>query len=104
MRKIEIVMLINGIYVLLLGVSKREFFGSINEAELCDNKKFWDVVQSLSSKKVASNEKSTLVENDKIVENYKSTAYALNEFFSNIITTLEISEDIETEPVRHNIL
>ena len=63
------------------------------------------MVQPLLSKKVASNDKSTLVENDKIVENYKSTAYALNEFFSNIITTLEISQGYQngTSETQHLI-
>ena len=37
--------------------SKREFFRSLHEADLGDNKKFWGVVKALFSNKVASNEK-----------------------------------------------
>ena len=89
--------------VTLLRKSKREFFGSLNETHLCDNKKFWGVVKPLLSNKVVYNERITLVEDDKIIENDKNTASILNEFFSNIITTLGIPQYNETEPVSHNI-
>ena len=42
-------------------------------------------------------------EDDKIVENDKNTASILNEFFSNIITTLGSPQNNETEQVIHNI-
>ena len=42
-------------------------------------------------------------EDDKIVENDKNTASILNEFVSNIITTLGSPQNNETEPVIHNI-
>ena len=70
---------------------------------LCDNKNFWGVVKPLLSNKVVYNERITLVEDDKIIENDKNTASILNEFFSNIITTLGIPQYNETEPVSHNI-
>ena len=76
--------------VTLLRKSKREFFGSLNETHLCDNKKFWGVVKPLLSNKVVYNERITLVEDDKIIENDKNSASILNKFFSNIITTLGI--------------
>ena len=89
--------------VILLRKSKKEFFGSLNETHLCDNEKFWGVVKPLLSNKVVYNERITLVEDDKIIENDKNTASILNEFFSNIITTLGIPQYNETEPVSHNI-
>ena len=53
--------------------------------------------------KVVFNEKITLVKDDNIVENDKNTASVLNEFFSNITTTLVIPKYNETEPVSHKI-
>ena len=47
--------------------------------------------------------RKSLVENGNIVETDKNTASVLNEFFSNIITTLGIHKYNETEPVSHNI-
>ena len=69
----------------------------------CDNKKFWSVVKPLLLNKVVSNEKVTLVEDDNTVKNNKNSASVLNEFFSNIITTLEIPYYNEMKPVSHNI-
>ena len=83
--------------------SKREFFGSLNETHFCDNKKFTGVVKPLLSNKFVYNERITLVEDDKIIENDKNTASILNEFFSNIIATLGIPQYNEMEPVSHNI-
>ena len=47
---------------------------------MCDNKKFWGVVKPLLSNKVVFNERITLVEDDKIIENDKNTASILNSF------------------------
>ena len=74
--------------VVLLRESKREFLGTLLEKDLCDNKTFLGVVKPLLSNKFVSNEKITLVEHSNIVESNKNTASVLNEFFSNIITTL----------------
>ena len=63
---------------------------------------YWCVVKPLLSNKVVCNEKITFVEDDKILENYKNTASASNEFFSNIITTLGIPQYNEKEPVSHH--
>ena len=88
--------------VALLRKSKREYFG--NEKKICDNKKFWSVVKALLSNiKVVSNEKITLIENDYIVENDEKTATVLNNIFSNVITSLNIPQYNETEPVSQNI-
>ena len=83
--------------VTLLQKSKREFFGSLNETDLRDNKKFSGVVNSLLSNKVVHNEIITLVEDDKIIEKDKNTAFILNEFFSKIITILGIRQYDEME-------
>ena len=89
--------------VTLLRKSKREYFGNLNEKNLCDNKKFWSVVKPLLSNKVVSNEKIILVENNKIVENDKKSATVLNNFFSNIIKSLGIPQYNDAEPVGQNI-
>ena len=48
-------------YVKQRNLCVREFFGSLIETHLCDNKKFWIVVKLLLSNKVAYNERITLV-------------------------------------------
>ena len=74
----------NNLCVTLLQKGKRESFGSLNETHLCDNDKFWGVIKPLLLNKVVY-ERITLVEDDKIIENYKNTASV-----SNIITTLGV--------------
>ena len=61
------------------------------------------MVKSLLSDKVVYNKRITPVVDDKIIENAKNTASILNEFFSNIITTLGILQYNEMEPMSHNI-
>ena len=61
------------------------------------------MVKPLLSNEVVSNEKIILVENDKIVENYKKSATDLNNFFSNIIKSLGIPQYKDAEPVGQNI-
>ena len=60
------------------------------------------MVKPVLSSKVVYNERITLVEDDKIIENDKNAASILNEFFSNVIITLGILQYNETEPVSHN--
>ena len=96
-------MLSKRIYVLHLCEKVKEFFRSLNETHLCDDKKFQGVVKPLLSNKVAYNERITVVEYYKIIENDKSTASILNEFFSNTIATLGITQYNEAEPVKDNM-
>ena len=79
--------------------SKREYFGNL-EKKVCDNKKFWSVVKPLFSNKVICNEKIT---ENKNIESDEKTATVLNNFFSNVITSLNIPQYNETEPVSQNI-
>ena len=76
--------------VALLHKSKRKYFRNLDAKKVCDNKKFWSVVKPLLSNKVVSNEKINLIEHNNI-ENDKKTATFLNNFFSNVITSLSIS-------------
>ena len=57
------------LFVALLRKTKREYFGNLDEKKVCDNKVLWSVVKPLSSNKVFSNEKITLIKNNNIIEN-----------------------------------
>ena len=45
----------------------RENFNNLNEKNICDNKRFWKVVEPLLSNKIISNEKIMIVEGDEIM-------------------------------------
>ena len=89
--------------VTLLRKSKREYFNNLNEKNVCDNKKFWRVVKPLLSNKIISNEKITIVEGDKIIRSDKETAKVLNEFFSNVVTNLNIPQFNQIDRTSENI-
>ena len=78
--------------VALLRKRKREYFGNLDEKKVCGNKKFWSVVMPLLSNKVVSYEKTPLIENNNIIENDEKAATVLNNFFSNVIKSLNIPQ------------
>ena len=53
----------------------------IYEENTCDSKTFWTVVKPMLSKKIKSNEKITLTENDEIIKTEKGTAKVFKNFF-----------------------
>ena len=55
------------------------------------------------SNKFINNEKITLVDNEKIITNGKDIAKVLNDFFSNIIKTLNIPKNDHTDSVVKNV-
>ena len=65
---------------------KREYYGNLDEKKkkTCDKKTFWKIVKPMLSKKIKSNERITLTENDEIITTEKRAAKFLNAFFSNI--------------------
>ena len=55
------------------------------------------------SKKIKSNERITLIENDEIIKTEKGTAEVLNAFFSNIVQNLDIQQYNVNDPICENI-
>ena len=76
--------------VSLLRKTKREYYSNLDEKNICDNKAFWKIVKPILSKKIMSNQRITLIENDEIFKTEKETAKVLNAFFSNIVQNLDI--------------
>ena len=64
---------------------------------------FWKTVEPFLSNKITSQEKVTLVEENKIVSNDENTAQVLNTFFSNIVGSINIPEYIINDPISDNI-
>ena len=92
------------ICVQLLRKSKRDYYGKLNEHNICDNKKFWKVVKPCLSNKVVSSEKITLIEGDKIIKNDRATVKVFNDFFSNIIKNLNIPQFNPGDPICGKII
>ena len=78
----------------LLRKTKRSYCSNLNEKNVIDNRKFWKTVKPMLSNKFVYSEKLTLVDNEKIIANDKEIANVLNDFFSNIIKTLNNPQKI----------
>ena len=98
------------ICVILLRKSKRSYFENVTVKLVRDNKKFWKNVAPLFSNKIKSKERITLTENENINSNDKKVAETFHEFFSNVVKTLNISQNpylisgtSQTDPVLQSI-
>ena len=60
---------------------KKKHYANLNHKDIADNKQFLRTVKSLLSDKSKSNEKITLVEDNKITSEDKDIAELLNFFF-----------------------
>ena len=78
--------------VSLLRKEKKEYFANLNEKTITDNRKFWHTVKPFVSDKVKSLEAIILVNKENIESKESEVAKIFNDFFSNIVTNLEISE------------
>ena len=54
--------------VFVIRKTKREYGSNIEEKNICDNKAFKKLGKPILSKKINSNEKITLIENDEIIK------------------------------------
>ena len=70
---------------------------------MADNKQFWRTVKPLLSDKSKSNEKITLVEDNKIISEDKDNTELLNSFFSNAVKNLKIPEFSDSNLLAENI-
>ena len=68
-----------------------------------NNKKFWNTVKPMLSSKFVKSEKITLADNEKVITNDKEIAKFLNDFFSNIIKTLNIRKKDRTDSIIENV-
>ena len=81
------------ICVSLFKKSKRSYFENLNVKLVRDNKKFWKNVGSLFPNKIKYKERITLIENENIISNDKKVADIFHKFFSNLVKTLNISQN-----------
>ena len=89
--------------VSLLKKTKKEYFGNLNEKNVCDNKAFWKTKKPFLSDKIVSKEQITLVEKKEIISEDSDVAQTLNSFFSNIVTNLKIPACVDSNSNLENV-
>ena len=89
---------------------KKKYYNSLNLRKITDNKKFWTTIKPLFSDKNTSTRNITLIENKTIVSSDENVAEIMNDFFSNVVDSMQIrgfnSEsitDIHTDEVTNCI-
>ena len=95
--------------VSLVKKTKKNYYNSLHEKGVSDNKTFWKTVKPFLSDKIVSKEQILLVENDEIISENSKIAESLNCFFSNIAKNLKIPgyrpyNDSLFENISHPIL
>ena len=73
----------------------------INKVE--DNKSFWNIVKPFLSNKTIPSEKITLIDDDELITSDQKVAKTLNDFFSSIVTSLNLPESENAGPLSDNI-
>ena len=85
--------------VSLLRKSKKNYYNNLNGKKITDSKTFWKKFKLFLSYKTPSDEKTTLIEKDKIIKTDSKTTNILNTFFSTIISNLNIPEYPMSDPI-----
>ena len=87
--------------VSLLRKSKRNYYSNLNVKDITNNKNFWKTIKTLFSDITKSAVSVTLKDNNKIVESQNEVANILNDYFSKIVSSLQIPEsnniDLQSE-------
>ena len=65
----------NGIIVSSLRRIKKNYYSNINKKNITDDKKFWKTVTPFLFNKILSNERITLIENDKVIRGSQYNEY-----------------------------
>ena len=78
--------------VSLIRETKREYFNSLNEKLVTENKLFWNTIKPFFSNKGATREKYTLIEEEEILDDDQKISTVFNDFFSNIVYNLNIPQ------------
>ena len=81
------------ICVSLLRKTKRNYYAQLDKKIVTDNRKFWKAVSSLFPEKAFHKESIMLKEHGKTITDHKKIAKTFNNFFSNIVKSLNIDSD-----------
>ena len=75
----------------------------MNANKVVGSKSFWKTVKLFLFSKTASSEKITLTDGDELVTDEESVANTLKDFFFSIVTSLNLLESQNAEPLSDNI-
>ena len=87
----------------LLRRTKKEYYGNLDPRKVANNRTLWRTVRPFLSNKSVENEKIILVEKEEVLRKDNSVTKVLNNFFSNIVRTLGISDYVHIHPLAKEV-
>ena len=72
---------------------KKQYYNNLDINKVIDNKQFWKTIKPAFSEKSTKSDKITLIENAEILSEDTQIAETFNNYFSNIVSNLNISID-----------
>ena len=82
---------------------KREYFAKLNEKNITEYRKFWQIVKPFLSEKNKSREKIIFAKNEEIISDDVEVANTLNNYFSNVVKNLKIPEKVVTDSLPRSL-
>ena len=94
--------------VSLIRKIKKDYYNNLDYKKIIDNKSFWKYVKPLFTEKNARSNKITLVEDNFILENNDKIAETFNNFFTSVVSNLNIpsfvASSVEIDRIEDPIL
>ena len=78
--------------VSLVMKAKKSYYSDLDHKKIVDNKTFWKTIKPNFTDKGINNDNITLAENEETVSDNKKLSETLNNFFSEVVTNLNLSQ------------
>ena len=88
----------------LVRKEKKIYYNNLDLKIITDNKQFWKNVKPLLSDKISKSSKTTLVNNNRIVSDYRGICDIFNTFFVNVVPNLNILEFTGSDNLHEHVI
>ena len=78
--------------VYLIRKAKKSYYSNLDHKKIVDNKTFWKTIKPFFTDKDVNHDNITLVENEETVSDNKEISETLNNFFSEVVTNLNLPQ------------
>ena len=78
--------------VSLVRKAKKSYYSNLDHKKIVDNKTFWKTIKPFFTDKGVNHDNITLVENEETVSDNKEISETLNNFFSEVVTNLNLPQ------------
>ena len=77
-------------YLTLVRKAKKDYYNNLDHQNVPDNKTFWKSIKPFFSEKASTHNNIILVKQDLILDKNDNVAEVLNNFFTNVVSNLNI--------------